>query len=104
MYSDGHGTHKTEENFVQSAYAVGRAESLTQRDRTTESVVAETGQPAPTASSAPTIALVSTLDCARIAHNLGGGHLRHPDFPRIFGKSSKSTIFHGFSMKIDQFQ
>ena len=24
----------------------------------------------------------------------GGGHLRHPDFPRTVGKSSKSTIFH----------
>ena len=33
----------------------------------------------------------------------GGGHLRHPDFPRTIGKSSKSTIFHGFSMKNNGF-
>ena len=33
----------------------------------------------------------------------GGGHLRHPDFPKTFGKSSKSTIFHEFSMKIYPF-
>ena len=36
--------------------------------------------------------------------SMGGGQFRHPDFPRTIRKSSKSTLFHGFSMKIDQFQ
>ena len=30
----------------------------------------------------------------RPAHFLGGGHLRHLDFPKTIGKSSKSTSFH----------
>ena len=34
----------------------------------------------------------------------GGGQLRHPDFPIHLAKSSKSMIFHGFSMQIYQFQ